>query len=174
MESGAWKQALRDLGRERGESRGWGLSVHLHNQKALHAICSIYYLNLSQISFKHNILKNELLSTNVKSSAATSSLGLTRFFASHPQCIRCELPFINTCPGTVRYPSSVSCCCLSLNSSIAMQIKSSTTKKEGNFTLANGFQRSYEEKAMAPHSSTLAWKIPWTEEPDGLQSMGSR
>ena len=28
-------------------------------------------------------------------------------------------------------------------------------------------------KAMAPHSSTLAWKIPWTEEPGGLQSMGS-
>ena len=27
--------------------------------------------------------------------------------------------------------------------------------------------------AMAPHSSTLAWKIPWTEEPDRLQSMGS-
>ena len=26
---------------------------------------------------------------------------------------------------------------------------------------------------MAPHSSTLAWKIPWTEEPDRLQSMGS-
>ena len=30
------------------------------------------------------------------------------------------------------------------------------------------------EKAMAPHSSTLAWKIPWTEESGGLQSMGSR
>ena len=28
------------------------------------------------------------------------------------------------------------------------------------------------EKAVAPHSSTLAWKIPWTEEPGGLQSMG--
>ena len=27
---------------------------------------------------------------------------------------------------------------------------------------------------MAAHSSTLAWKIPWTEEPGGLQSMGSR
>ena len=27
-------------------------------------------------------------------------------------------------------------------------------------------------KAMAPHSSTLAWKTPWTEEPGGLQSMG--
>ena len=26
---------------------------------------------------------------------------------------------------------------------------------------------------MAPHSSTFAWKIPWTEEPGGLQSMGS-
>ena len=31
----------------------------------------------------------------------------------------------------------------------------------------------YPCRAMAPHSSTLAWKIPWTEEPGGLQSMGS-
>ena len=31
----------------------------------------------------------------------------------------------------------------------------------------------WSEKAMAPHSSTLAWKIPWMEEPGGLQSMGS-
>ena len=29
------------------------------------------------------------------------------------------------------------------------------------------------EKAMAPHSSTLAWKMPWIEEPGRLQSMGS-
>ena len=29
------------------------------------------------------------------------------------------------------------------------------------------------EKAMASHSSTLAWKIPWTKEPGGLQSMGT-
>ena len=29
------------------------------------------------------------------------------------------------------------------------------------------------EKEMAPHSSTLAWKIPWTEEPGGVQSVGS-
>ena len=37
-------------------------------------------------------------------------------------------------------------------------------------------ERFYEdlpEKAMAPHSSTLAWKIPWTEEPGRLSSMGS-
>ena len=30
------------------------------------------------------------------------------------------------------------------------------------------------EKEMATHSSTLAWKIPWTKEPGGLQSMGSQ
>ena len=30
------------------------------------------------------------------------------------------------------------------------------------------------QKAMAPHSSTLAWKIPWTGEPGRLQSMGSQ
>ena len=29
-----------------------------------------------------------------------------------------------------------------------------------------------EEKATAPHSSTLAWRSPWTEEPGGLQSTG--
>ena len=30
------------------------------------------------------------------------------------------------------------------------------------------------EKETATHSSILAWRIPWTEEPDGLQSMGSQ
>ena len=30
------------------------------------------------------------------------------------------------------------------------------------------------EKAVAPHSSALAWKVPWTEEPGGLQSMETR
>ena len=30
------------------------------------------------------------------------------------------------------------------------------------------------EKEMATHSSTLAWRIPWTEDPDRLQSMGSQ
>ena len=37
-----------------------------------------------------------------------------------------------------------------------------------------GLLASVLEKAMAPHSSTLAWKIPWMEEPGGLQSMGSQ
>ena len=42
--------------------------------------------------------------------------------------------------------------------------------------LAGGFlitRPPGKEKAMAHHSSTLAWKIPWTEEPGRLLSMGS-
>ena len=35
-----------------------------------------------------------------------------------------------------------------------------------------GHHSAILEKAMAPHSSTLAWKIPWTEKSGGLQSMG--
>jgi len=34
-------------------------------------------------------------------------------------------------------------------------------------------QKDPQEKEMATHLSILAWEIPWTEEPDGLQSMGS-
>ena len=36
-----------------------------------------------------------------------------------------------------------------------------------------GIYTIFLEKAMAPHSSTLAWKIPWMEEPGRLQTMGS-
>ena len=38
----------------------------------------------------------------------------------------------------------------------------------------NGIPNETPEKATAPHSSTLAWKIPWVEEPGRLQSMGSQ
>ena len=40
-----------------------------------------------------------------------------------------------------------------------------------NFTFTFHFHAL--EKEMAPHSSTLAWKMPWTEEPGRLHSMGS-
>ena len=60
------------------------------------------------------------------------------------------------------------------------------TKCAWNFTLAphitccfvwtiiftHSRQERKTEKAMAPHSNTLAWKIPWMEEPGGLRSMG--
>ena len=39
--------------------------------------------------------------------------------------------------------------------------------------LFNMLSRLVKEKAMAPHSSTFAWKIPWTEEPGRLLSTGS-
>ena len=41
------------------------------------------------------------------------------------------------------------------------------------FQLRIGSLETPREKAMAPHFSTLAWKIPWMEEPGRLQSMGS-
>ena len=44
--------------------------------------------------------------------------------------------------------------------------------KNHSFTIYDEVKET-SEKAMAPHSSTLAWKIPWTEEPGRLQSMGS-
>ena len=45
-------------------------------------------------------------------------------------------------------------------------------KKKGFIYLFLAVLGLHSEKAMAPHSSTLAWKIPWMEEPGGLQSMG--
>ena len=49
----------------------------------------------------------------------------------------------------------------------------------GDLGLIPGSGRSTQredplEKEMAPHSSIFDWKIPWTEEPGGLQSMGSQ
>ena len=43
----------------------------------------------------------------------------------------------------------------------------------GDTGLIPGSGRSLEEK-MATHSRIIAWEIPWTEEPGGLQSMGSK
>ena len=42
-----------------------------------------------------------------------------------------------------------------------------------NIRIINEILYFWAEKAMAPHSSTLAWKISWMEDPGGLQSMGS-
>ena len=45
--------------------------------------------------------------------------------------------------------------------------------KIGNAKECSNYHTIALISAMAPHSSTLAWKIPWTTEPGGLQSMGS-
>ena len=48
-----------------------------------------------------------------------------------------------------------------------------TQLKETSLSSSTEHCQMYREKAMAPHCITLAWKIPWMEEPGGLQSMGS-
>ena len=56
---------------------------------------------------------------------------------------------------------------------IVKMIKNLENKMEKMQESINKDLEELMEKAMAPHSSTLAWKIPWTEEPGGLQPMGS-
>ena len=52
-----------------------------------------------------------------------------------------------------------------------------TAARQASLSITNSWNllnlMSIVEKAMAPHSSALAWKIPWMEEPGRLQSMGS-
>ena len=52
-------------------------------------------------------------------------------------------------------------------------IDSGNGSKGERLWLNSGKYVDLAEKATAPHSSTLAWKIPWTEEPGRLQTMGS-
>ena len=47
-------------------------------------------------------------------------------------------------------------------------------RERQNLCCGTTYWKTKESPLMAPHSSVLAWKIPWTEEPDGLQSIGSQ
>ena len=55
---------------------------------------------------------------------------------------------------------------------VAQMVKNLTTVQETQ-VCSLGLENPLEE-SMANHSSVLAWRIPWTEEPGGLQSMGSQ
>ena len=44
---------------------------------------------------------------------------------------------------------------------------------QGTWVQSLGWEDSLEEEGMATHSSVLGWRIPWTEEPGGLQCMQS-
>ena len=70
--------------------------------------------------------------------------------------------------------------CLDLNRSVTFgnllslsETSVSSHINEDNSTYLQVY-RKFLEKEMATHSSILAWKIPWTEAPGGLQSMGSQ
>ena len=54
---------------------------------------------------------------------------------------------------------------------VVQLVKNLPAMQETGSTLV---QKGPLEKGMATHSSTLAWRIPWTEEPGGLQSTGSK
>ena len=61
---------------------------------------------------------------------------------------------------------------LRFNSLVTQMVKHLSTMRE---TWVRSLGREDPlEKEMAIHSSTIAWKIPWTEEPGRLQSMGSQ
>ena len=50
-----------------------------------------------------------------------------------------------------------------------------SSKSSAAFHCSGGsYEEDLLEEEMAPHSSILAWRIPWTEEPGGLQSVGSQ
>ena len=84
------------------------------------------------------------------------SLSLS-FFLATPHSMQ-NLPR----PGIKPAPTAVEAQCLNHR-----------TSEEVHICLFQSCLVGVTEKAMAPHSSTLAWKIPWMEEPGRLQSMGS-
>ena len=61
---------------------------------------------------------------------------------------------------------------LDLSEQVAQQQRVCLAMQETRVRFLGGEDALEEE--MATHSSTLAWRIPWTEEPGGLQSMGSQ
>ena len=63
--------------------------------------------------------------------------------------------------------------CLFLGASLVAQMVKNLPAKQETRVRSLG-QEDPLEKGMATHSSALAWRIPWTEEPDGLQSVGSQ
>ena len=66
----------------------------------------------------------------------------------------------------------VGCLALSLPLSLVAQMVKSLPAALETWVRSLG-QEDPLEKGMATHSSILAWRIPWTEEPGGLQSVGS-
>ena len=62
--------------------------------------------------------------------------------------------------------------CLNGASLVAQIVKRQPAVPE-TWVLSVGWEDPLEKK-MATHSSVLAWKVPWTEEPGGLQSMGHK
>ena len=78
--------------------------------------------------------------------------------------------YTHTCVCIYLYVMCVWCVFFSLLLTVNNIVCPFAVLKNSNITQ---FPKVHTEKAMTPHSSTLAWKIQWTEEPGRLQSMGS-
>ena len=76
--------------------------------------------------------------------------------------LMCKLPYLVTLDPRLSHQASL----------VAWMVKNLLTIPE-TWVLFLG-QEDPLEKGMATHSSILAWRIPWTEEPGGLHSMGSQ
>ena len=93
-----------------------------------------------------------------------------QFVTFTPLCLQGEHPGeaseVCGCPNS----ACQSCFLLSQSSLVAQMVKNLPVKQE-TWIPSLGREDSLE-KGMATHSSILAWRIPWTEEPGGLQSIG--
>ena len=90
-------------------------------------------------------------------------LGRSHSFQFHLRILR-RLDFTRDFSGIDQLSSS-----LEVDFHLTVSLQNQELSEEIQLGLIN-----LMEKAMAPHSSTLAWKIPWTEEPGRLQSLGSQ
>ena len=85
------------------------------------------------------------------------------------------IPGLGRSPGEGHsYPLQYSCLENSMDrgASLTAQLVKNLPGMQETWVRSLGWEDPLE-KGMAPHSSILAWRISWTEEPDGLQSMGS-
>ena len=81
-----------------------------------------------------------------------------------------NLPFADLC---LQGPQDISCCHGKDGASlVAQMVKNMPTMQETQVQPLG--REDLLEKGMATHSSIIAWRIPWTEESGGLQSLGSQ
>ena len=142
-------------------------------------LCSRFFgVFISQMRLREN--KHLILNPSLPNSWAS----LLKYFGwscHHPRKIRCFLipsysRLFSTdlrAPGLL--PSGLLTTSLCTSGGMILQITRHPKKKSDSHPYVFSLSENHlAEKAMAPRSSTLAWKIPRTEEPGGLQSMGSR
>ena len=91
-------------------------------------------------------------------------------------CCICEMLSLSKATAFIWSITVIKADCSPIRMDTVIHISQKLSNEQVDYTcIARNFWMTTmpSEKAMAPYSNTLAWKIPWTEEPGGLQSMGS-